>query len=94
MQKDRVLPGSASFAPEDTANAVKVSGKNIVEEQDILDQIEKKIKVPVENLSRSRKNLLLNLESELHKKVVDQNEAIFAIFWGNQKTSNRASDGK
>jgi len=77
--KDRVLPGSAVSLLEDTANAVKVSGKNIVEEQDILDQIEKKIKVPVGEPKPVEKNLLLNLESELHKKVVDQNEAIFAI---------------
>jgi ATP-dependent Clp protease ATP-binding subunit ClpA len=73
------LPGSAVTLLEDTANAVKISNKYVVEEQDILAQIEKKIKVPVGEPKPVEKTLLLNLENELHKRVVDQNEAIFAI---------------
>jgi ATP-dependent Clp protease ATP-binding subunit ClpC len=77
--KEKVLPGSAVTLLEDTANAVRVSNKRIVEEQDILAQIEKKIKAPVGEPRPVERALLLNLENELHKKVVGQNEAIFAI---------------
>ncbi|MGA2911062.1 MAG: ATP-dependent Clp protease ATP-binding subunit [Candidatus Levyibacteriota bacterium] len=77
--KEKVLPGSAVTLLEDTANADKVSGKRIVEEQDILSQIEKKIRVPVGEPKPIEKTLLLNLENEIHKRVVDQEEAVFAI---------------
>jgi ATP-dependent Clp protease ATP-binding subunit ClpC len=77
--KEKVLPGSAVTLLEDTVNVVKISGKRRVEEQDVLAQIEKKIKAPVGEPKPTEKNLLLNLENELHKRIVDQNEAIFAI---------------
>jgi len=77
--KEKVLPGSAVTLLEDTANVVKIAHKTLVEEQDVLNQIEKKIKVPVGEPKPAEKNLLLNLENEIHKKVVDQEEAVFAI---------------
>jgi ATP-dependent Clp protease ATP-binding subunit ClpC len=77
--KEKVLPGSAVTLLEDTANADKVSGNRIVEEQDVLGQIEKKIRVPVGEPKPVEKTLLLNLENEIHKRVVDQEEAVFAI---------------
>jgi ATP-dependent Clp protease ATP-binding subunit ClpC len=77
--KEKVLPGSAVTLLEDTANADKVSGNRIVEEQDVLSQIEKKIRVPVGEPKPVEKTLLLNLETEIHKRVVDQEEAVFAV---------------
>jgi len=77
--REKVLPGSAVTLLEDTANAAKVSGNRIVEEQDILTQIERKIKVPVGEPKSVEKTLLLNLENEIHKRVVGQEEAVFAI---------------
>jgi ATP-dependent Clp protease ATP-binding subunit ClpC len=77
--KEIVMPGSAVTLLEDTANADKISGNRIVEEQDVLNQIEEKIKVPVGEPKPVEKTLLLNLENEIHKRVVDQEEAVFAI---------------
>jgi ATP-dependent Clp protease ATP-binding subunit ClpC len=77
--KEKVLPGSAVTLLEDAANVVKIAHKALVEEQDILTQIEKKIKVPVGEPKPVEKNLLLNLENELHKRVVGQEDAVFAI---------------
>jgi ATP-dependent Clp protease ATP-binding subunit ClpC len=77
--KEKVLPGSAVTLLDDTANAVKLSGKRLVEEQDILDQIEKKIKVSVGEPTQVEKDLLLNLETELHKRIIAQNEAVSVI---------------
>jgi ATP-dependent Clp protease ATP-binding subunit ClpA len=73
------MPGSAVTLLEDTANADKIYGNRIVEEQDVLNQIEEKIKVPVGEPKPVEKTLLLNLENEIHKRVVDQEEAVFAI---------------
>jgi len=77
--KEKVLPGSAVTLLEDAANAVKISNRTIVEERDILNQIEKKINVPVGEPKIVEKNLLLNLENEIHKRVIGQSEAILAI---------------
>ena len=77
--RDRVLPGSAVTLLEDTANVVRLANKRNVEEQDILNQVEKKIKVPVGEPKPVEKTLLLNLENEIHKRVVDQQDAVFAI---------------
>jgi ATP-dependent Clp protease ATP-binding subunit ClpA len=77
--KEKVLPGSAVTLLEDTANAVMVSGKGVVEEQDIFNQIEKRIKVPVGEPKPVEKTLLLNLETEIHKRVISQDAAVAAI---------------
>jgi ATP-dependent Clp protease ATP-binding subunit ClpC len=77
--REKVMPGSAVTLLEDTANANKVSGNRIVEEQDVLNQIEKKIKVPVGEPKPVEKTLLLNLENELHKRIIAQAEAVSAI---------------
>lgn len=77
--KERVLPGSAVVLLDDTSNAVKISGKNLVEEQDVLDKVSEKTKVSVGEPKTVEKNLLLNFENELHKRIVDQNDAVSSI---------------
>ena len=77
--REAVLPGSAVTLLDDSANADKIYGKQMVEEQDILNQIEKKIKVAVGEPKQAERTLLLNLEKEIHKRVVGQETAVFAI---------------
>lgn len=77
--KEKVLPGSAVVLLEDTANVVKIAKKKIVEEQDVLDQVSIKTKVAVGEPKPVEKALLLNLETELHKRIVDQNEAVSSL---------------
>jgi ATP-dependent Clp protease ATP-binding subunit ClpC len=77
--KEKALPGSAVTLLDDSANAARLSSKKLVEEQDIFDQVQKKVKVSVGEPNKEEKELLLNLEAELHKRVVSQNEAISAI---------------
>jgi ATP-dependent Clp protease ATP-binding subunit ClpC len=77
--KEIVLPGSAVTLLDDTANVDKIYGNRIVEDQDVLNQIEKRIKVAVGEPKPAERTLLLNLENELHKRVVGQETAVFAI---------------
>ena len=77
--KEKVLPGSAVTLLDDASNVVKLSGKRLVEEQDVLDQVEKRIKVSVGEPKPVEKTLLLNLEKELHKRIIAQNEAVASI---------------
>lgn len=77
--QDRVMPGAAVILLEDTANAVCMKGKRIVEEQDVIDKVEGKTKIAIGRPKEQEKSLLLHLEDELHKKIVGQNEAIFEV---------------
>jgi len=53
--------------------------KNIVDEDDVAHVLARWMKIPVEKLQASEAERLLNLEDELHKRVVGQREAITAI---------------
>lgn len=77
--KERVAPGSAVILLEDTANSVYLSGRQLVEERDILDQVKKKVHVEVGEPRIAEKKLLLDLEAQLHKRIISQNEAVSAI---------------
>lgn len=77
--KEKALPGSAVTLLDDTANAVRIARKNLVEEQDIFDKVKVKTKVAVGEPKAEEKQLLLNLEAELHKRIIDQNDAVSAI---------------
>ena len=77
--KQKVLPGSAIVLLEDSANSVALSHRKIVEEKDIYDQVKKIVKVDVGEPQAVEKTLLLNLETELHKRIIGQNYAVSAI---------------
>ncbi|MEK7551464.1 MAG: ATP-dependent Clp protease ATP-binding subunit [Patescibacteria group bacterium] len=77
--KEKVLPGSAVILLEDSANAVSLNKKIIVEEKDIEEQIKKKVNVSVGKPKQIEKELLLNLENLMHRRVIGQEEAVSAI---------------
>jgi ATP-dependent Clp protease ATP-binding subunit ClpB len=53
--------------------------KEEVDAEDIAETIAKATGIPVSRMMQSEKEKLLNLEDELHKRVVGQNEAIGAV---------------
>lgn len=53
--------------------------KEVVDAEDIADVVSKWTHIPVSKMLSSEREKLLNLESELHKRVVGQDEAITAI---------------
>lgn len=77
--KERVEPGSAVVLLEDTANAVHLAGKIEVSEEDILSQVKKKVHVEVGEPKPAEKKLLLSLENEIHKRIINQTEAVASI---------------
>ena len=77
--KERALPGSAVNLLEDTAAAEAMAGKKVVDEDDIISQVERKIRVAVGEPKPSERQLLLNLETEIHRRIIGQDEAVFAI---------------
>ncbi len=77
--KGKVLPGSAVNLLEDSIGAVVMSGKKILEEEDVINQVERKTAIAVGQPKKAEKELLLNMEKEIHKRVIDQDEAVSAI---------------
>lgn len=85
--QDAVLPGSAVYLLEDTAHSVALSYKDkygkkyrgIVTKNDVIKTIESKTNISVATPTGAEKELLLHLEDELHKRVVDQVEGITVI---------------
>jgi ATP-dependent Clp protease ATP-binding subunit ClpC len=77
--QDRVMPGAGVALLEDTANAVSMKHKKVIEEQDVIDKVEEKTKIAIGAPKGKEKDLLLHLEEELHKRIIGQNEAIFEV---------------
>ncbi|MDP2649373.1 MAG: ATP-dependent Clp protease ATP-binding subunit [bacterium] len=75
----KTMPGSGVVLLTDAANSVAISGKKVVEEEDIISQIEQKTQIAVGVPVGEEKELLLHLEEKLHERIIDQNEAVFAI---------------
>ena len=53
--------------------------KEEVDAEDIAESVAKATGIPVNKMMQSEKEKLLNLEDELHKRVVGQDEAIEAV---------------
>jgi ATP-dependent Clp protease ATP-binding subunit ClpC len=51
----------------------------IVSAKDVLDLIEKKTGIPLGEMSKDEKGMLLNLEATLHQRIIGQEEAVTAI---------------
>ena len=76
---DRVMPGSSVSLLEDTANAVSLAQKKVVEEQDVIDKVGIKTKIAVGVPKEEEANLLLRLDNELSRYIIGQKDAVSAI---------------
>jgi ATP-dependent Clp protease ATP-binding subunit ClpC len=77
--KDRMLPGKAIDLVDQAAVKVVHAGRDRVLEDDVVELISEKKKIPLEVAKGEEKERLLTLETILHERVVDQNEAIEVI---------------
>ncbi len=75
----KIMPGSGAGLLEDVANSVSLTGRKVIEEQDVIDKVSGKTKIAVGAPTQLEKKLLLNLEEEIHKRIIDQKEAVSAI---------------
>src|SRR5665213_3082870 len=77
------LQGQEKLIAEYTADLDDISEKRLLKEEvdaeDIAESVAKATGIPVNKMLQSEKDKLLNLEDELHKRVVGQDEAIEAI---------------
>lgn len=75
-QRDTAVPGSAIRLLEDTISSVSAK---IITEQHIISKVEQKTKMAISEPGLPEKKLLLNLEKEIHKRVIGQDEAVVAV---------------
>ncbi len=69
----------ARFTKELSENSDSRLLKEEVDAEDIAESVAKATGIPVNKMMQSEKDKLLNLEDELHKRVVGQDEAIEAV---------------
>ncbi|MFC2118896.1 ATP-dependent Clp protease ATP-binding subunit, partial [Bacteroidota bacterium] len=95
-----LLP-SAENSLQETIDKLKEyerEGKRLVREEitreDIAEVVSKWTGIPVTRMIQSEKNKLLNIENEIHKRVVGQDEAINAIASAIRRSRTGLSDEK
>ncbi len=75
---DHVLPEKA-ITLLDEAAGLSAQGDKVVTVEVVRQVLSDSIKVPLEKVGTNEQRLLLNLESELHARVVGQDEAVVAV---------------
>lgn len=77
------LQNQEKLIAEHTVELEEISEKRLLKEEvdaeDIAESVAKSTGIPVNKMLQSEKDKLLNLEDELHKRVVGQDEAIEAV---------------
>lgn len=73
------LPGSSVKLLEEASTSLARSGNKIVSSAEIIAKTEEKTKIPISAPSTEEKQSLLNLEADIHKFIVDQEEAVSAV---------------
>ena len=78
---ERYQPEKAiTLAEEAAIYAQKIRGKNtIVQAEDVAEIIAQKTKVPVTKVTEKERAKLLNLEDQIHQRIIDQDEAVDAV---------------
>jgi ATP-dependent Clp protease ATP-binding subunit ClpB len=92
------LQGQEKLIEEYTLELDEISEKRLLKEEvdaeDIAESVAKATGIPVNKMLQSEKDKLLNLEDELHKRVVGQDEAIEAVADAVRRSSAGLHDPK
>ncbi len=92
------LQGQEKLIAEYTLELDDISEKRLLKEEvdaeDIAESVAKATGIPVNKMLQSEKDKLLNLEDELHKRVVGQDEAIEAVADAVRRSSAGLHDPK
>ncbi|MDQ2718441.1 MAG: ATP-dependent chaperone ClpB [Bacteroidota bacterium] len=92
------LQGQEKLIAEYTLELDEISEKRLLKEEvdaeDIAESVAKSTGIPVNKMLQSEKDKLLNLEDELHKRVIGQDEAIEAVADAVRRSSAGLHDPK
>ena len=73
------LPGSGVRLLDDVCAGGGFIKNKIIDENDIDKKVEEKTKIPQSSPTLPERTYLINLENEIHKSIIGQNEAVSAI---------------
>jgi len=77
---DKLLPGKAMDLLAETAVVVRSRGRGaLVRDEDIMEVITEKTGIPLTKITATESQRLLNLEDEIHQRIIDQTEAVKAV---------------
>ncbi len=76
---ERVLPDKAMDLLEETVVGKQAGGGGVVGEEDIAELVSQKTKVPMTAITQKEAKELLNLEEEVHKGLINQEEAVKGV---------------
>lgn len=76
---ERVLPDKALDLLEEAVVAKQNTGGGAVGEEEVATLVAEKTKVPVTRITRKEAKALLDLESDIHKGLIDQEEAVKGV---------------
>ena len=76
---DKLLPSSASDLIKEAISYVKANRRNVICEDDIILLVENKTNIPVSKVTKNESANLLDLENIIHRKLIDQEEAVKAV---------------
>lgn len=74
--KSTFLPEKAMHLLEEAVVLASQKKKKVLRKEDVAKIVSEKAEVPVGNVEREEKKVLLNLENEIHKRIINQEIAI------------------
>jgi len=77
--RDKVLPGSAADLLKQAFARAKQEGLKILEEDTVIQVAEGRSKIPIQKADVAEAEKLLNLESIIHEKFINQESAVKAV---------------
>ncbi|MDP1629747.1 MAG: hypothetical protein Q8L57_03955, partial [bacterium] len=77
--RPKLLPSSADDLIKEVLETVKKSGRKVLRDFDIINLVSKKTKIPVAFAAGEEARELLELEKKIHRRLIDQEEAVKAV---------------
>jgi ATP-dependent Clp protease ATP-binding subunit ClpC len=76
---NKFLPSSAEETLKTALTEAKLKNQKIITKNNIIKIIEEKSKIPIHEAKNEEKEILLNLEEIIHKRLINQSEAVKAV---------------
>jgi len=77
--RDRLLPSSAEDLLKEALSDAKDKGEVLLNADNITDIAQRRVNIPLRKAKKAEAEKLLNLESLIHERLVDQEEAVKAV---------------
>ncbi|MBI4992371.1 MAG: ATP-dependent Clp protease ATP-binding subunit [Candidatus Harrisonbacteria bacterium] len=77
--RDKLLPSSAQDLLKEALSDAKDKDDKILNADDVIDVAQKRVNIPLRQAKEAEAEKLLNLEELIHKRLVDQEQAVKAV---------------